>query len=88
MIGLGFGAMQRAAQRRHERLQSEGKLDNGWAIMPGSMRRVAFLLLILAAIQVVCPMLFAGGTEWWVSGGLVAGYGWMLVQQLRERRRL
>jgi hypothetical protein len=48
--------------------------------------RVAYLLLTLVAIQFICPMLFKNGTtQWWVSGGVIFGYGTMLALQLRER---
>jgi hypothetical protein len=37
-------------------------------------------------VQMICPMLFKdGSTQWWVSGGVVAGYGLMLALQLRQR---
>lgn len=87
VIGLGFGTIQQAAQRRHEKLEREGRLSSGWAIMPGSGRRVAYLLIALALVQFVCPVLFTDGVQWWVSAGLLAGYGWLLLQQLRRRVR-
>jgi hypothetical protein len=86
LVGAGFGMVQDAARRRNERRQREGKLNSGWAVMPGSGARVAYLLIVLVLIQVVCPLLFVGGTQWWVSGGVVAGYGTMLFLQLRQRR--
>jgi len=85
LLGYGFGLIQNAALRRHERLQQSGKLNNGWAVMPGSMRRVAYLLVALALVQGLCPVLFANGVQWWVSGGVVLGYGWTLWCQLREK---
>ena len=87
VIGLGFGAVQAAAQRRYEKRQQEGKFKDGWSVMPGSGRRVAGLLIVLAAIQFVCPLLFQAGTQWWVSGGLVAGYGWTLFQKIQNQRK-
>lgn len=87
LIGLGFGMVQDAARRRNERKQAEGKLDSGWAIMPGSGARVAYLLLVLVAVQILCPLLFRDGIQWWVSGGVVLGYGWTLFKQLRRRMR-
>ena len=88
VIGLGFGTVQNAALRRHERRQSAGKLNSGWSLMPGSFTRVAILMIALAVVQVVCPMLFSPGSAspWFVSGGLVLGYGWTLFAQLRHRR--
>src|SRR5262249_29660319 len=86
IIGYGFGLVQDAARRRNEKRQQSGELKSGWAVMPGSGARVAYLLVALALIQLVCPMLFVEGTQWWVSGGVVGGYGAVLFQQLRHRR--
>jgi hypothetical protein len=85
VIGVGFGMVQDAAWRRNQRLQQAGDLKSGWAVMPGSMRRVAYLLVALLAVQIFCPLLFTGGVQWWVSGGVLAGYGAMLFRQLRLR---
>ncbi len=87
VIGLAFGTLQQAALRRHEQREQSGKLKNGWSLMPGSGGRVACLLLGLALVQLICPLLFADGTQWWVSAGLVLGYGSMLYQQLRHRMK-
>jgi len=85
-IGYGFGLIQAAAQRRNERRQESGQLKNPWAVMPGSGVRVAYLLVALAAIQVICPVFFSDGTQWWVSAGVAGGYGSLLLKQLLERR--
>lgn len=85
LIGFAFGSIQKAAARRNQKLQSDGQLSSGWAVMPGSMRRVAYLLVALAGVQLICPLLFANGCQWWVSGGVVLGYGGILLQQLRRR---
>ena len=85
-IGLGFGLIQAAAHRRHEKLQSSGEFKSGWAVMPGSMRRVAYLVVALALVQIISPALFAGGSQWWVSAGVAGGYGGLLFWQLLQRR--
>jgi hypothetical protein len=85
-IGVAFGLIQNAARRRHEKLQENGKLNNGWAVMPGSMRRVAYLLIALVLVQMISPALFAGFSQWCVSAGVVAGYGALLFGQLRQSR--
>jgi hypothetical protein len=87
VIGLGFGTIQDAARRRHAKREQEGKLKDGWAIIPGSGARIAYLLIALLVIQVVCPLLFEAGTQWWVSGGLAAGYGWSLLQNILRLRK-
>ncbi len=85
LIGFSFGWLQDAAWRRYRRLQNLGELNSSFGTMPGSMRRVAYLLVCLAAIQFLCPLLFADGTQWWVTGGVLAGYGAMLYRSLREK---
>lgn len=85
IIGLAFGVLQQAALRRNETRQRSGQLKNGWMVMPGSGARIAYLLIALALVQFVCPLLFVDGTQWLVSGGLLAGYGWTLFTQLRHR---
>jgi hypothetical protein len=86
LIGVAFGQLQNVARRQNEKREQEGKLKSGWALMPGSGVRVAYLVITLVLIQVVCPMLFKNdSTQWWVSGGVVVGYGLMLALQLRER---
>jgi len=85
LIGVSFGWLQGAAARRHEKLEESGKLNSGWSLMPGSFRRVAYLMVALVLVQIGCPLLFSDGCQWWVSGGVVAGYGYILYTQLRRR---
>ena len=85
-IGLAFGAVQAAALRRYQKKQNSGNFNSGWTVIPGSMSRVACLLMTLAVIQFVCPILFKDGIQWMVSTGLVLGYGWCLLRAFRERR--
>src|SRR5258706_11699557 len=82
VIGTGLGMLQAAARRRNERLQQAGKLNSGWAVMPGSGARVAYLVIVLALVQIVCPLLFIGGAQWFVSIGVVFGYGLLLFRRL------
>ena len=84
-IGYGFGLVQDAAARRNQRLEDSGKLKSTWAVMPGSMRRVSYLVIALVLVQAICPLLFANGIQWWVSGGVVGGYGLVLYSQLRQK---
>ena len=86
LIGAGFGVIQNRARRRNEERQQQGGLKSGWAVMPGSMSRVGYLLITLVIVQIFCPLLFVDGTQWWVSGGVVAGYGVMLFRELRRHR--
>jgi len=88
MIGYTFGNIQVAAARRYEKLQLQGKFTSGWAATPGSFRRVAYLLVALALVQFLFPVFFAqgGASQWFVSVGVVSGYGWTLYRQFRLRR--
>ncbi len=85
LVGVSFGLLQEAAARRHQKLEDTGKLKSGWTLMPGSFTRVAYLMIALVLVQIVCPLLFSDGCQWWVSGGVVAGYGCVLYTQLRRR---
>lgn len=86
LIGVAFGQLQNVARRRNEQAEAKGTFKSGWSLMPGSGVRVAYLLITLVLVQFICPMLFRNGsTQWWVSGGVIAGYGAMLFIQLRQR---
>ncbi len=87
LIGLAFGAIQNFALHRNEKRQKEGQLKSGWMAMPGSMTRVAFLMIALVLVQIGMPMLFDGNLQWAVSAGVVVGYGILFYQQLRKRTR-
>jgi hypothetical protein len=81
-----FGVIQNRALQRNQKRQQTGQLDNGWAVMPGSATRVAYFMLVLVAIQFLCPLLFKDGTQWWVSAGVVMGYGYVLYRRLMHRK--
>ena len=85
IIGAGFGMVQNAARRKNEEKQRKGELNSGWAVMPGSGTRVAYFLVVLLAVQLICLLLFRNGTQWWVTGGVGIGYGVMLALQIRQR---
>ncbi|MGP8202062.1 MAG: hypothetical protein ACLQU4_21455 [Limisphaerales bacterium] len=88
VLGAGFGMMQNTARRRYEKLQQSGALRSEWTVVRGSSRRIIVLLLALGLAQVICPFLFATGGQWWFSGGVLAGYGVILLRQLQLRRRI
>ena len=85
-IGYAFGLLQAVALRRNELRLREGKFKSSISLIPGAGARTAYLLITLLIIQVICPLLFRDGTQWWVSGGVVLGYGWTLFRQLMLRR--
>src|SRR5258708_7969391 len=53
IIGLVFGLLQNLALRRNERRQQLGQLGSGWAVIPGSAKRVATLLVALALVPII-----------------------------------
>ena len=84
-IGYAFGAVQNIALLRNKQDQERKILRSGWTILPGSMGRVAILLAVLGLVQILCPLFFEGtSTQWLVSAGVMIGYGWTLVHQLRR----
>ncbi|MFA6540648.1 MAG: hypothetical protein WCT99_03525 [Bacteroidota bacterium] len=87
LIGWGFGTIQNNAYRRNSALQKNGNLNSGWSVMPGSMRRVAVLIMGLVVLQIIFPILFSDTTtQWLVSAGIIIGYGMSFVQRLRFHR--
>jgi hypothetical protein len=86
-IGWSFGLLQAAAQRQNQEKETAGRVKSIWRLMPGSGQRVAYLLLALVLVQLVAPVVFAGGAQWWVSGGLLLGYGLTLAQRILRLRR-
>jgi len=85
LLGAGFGVMQGTARRRYEQLQQNGQLRSEWLVVRGSSRRIIALLLALGMLQVLCPWLFTSGGQWWLSGGVLAGYAVALTCQYRRR---
>ena len=85
IVGFAFGKIQHLAQQRYLKRQTAGNLKSGGNIIPGSMQRVALFLIVLVLIQIGLPVLFTGNIQWLVSAGVVLGYGWTLLQQLRKR---
>jgi hypothetical protein len=86
VIGFTFGTIQERALRRNERRQAKGELKSEWGVMSGSAKRVVWLMIALIAVQVLCPLLFKDGTQWWVSGGVVVGYGVVLCRRLMAKK--
>jgi len=85
VMGYGFGKIQMLAQERYTRLQKSRGSKSGMTIIPGSLQRTSLFLLLLILIQIGLPALFAGNIQWLVSAGVLIGYGWTLLQKLRER---
>jgi hypothetical protein len=84
-IGFSFGELQSLALSRNRERQVAGRLRTGVGLIPVSFGRVAVLLFTLAVVQIVCPILFDGNVRWMVSAGLILGYGWTMLRQLRQR---
>ncbi|HEY9154455.1 MAG TPA: hypothetical protein VIM69_04950 [Opitutaceae bacterium] len=86
-VGYSFGLMQENARLRNAALQAKGNFKLGVKQLPGTGRRIAYLLLSLLAAQLICPLLFRDGVQWLVSGGLLIGYGIPMWGQMRARLR-
>jgi H+/Cl- antiporter ClcA len=84
VIGLLFGLVQRMAKQKYKERQEHHKLSNAWSVIPGSVSRVTFLMVVLVLIQISSPELFDGNIKWVVSGGLVIGYAVLLLDDLRK----
>jgi hypothetical protein len=85
LIGFGFGTLQRFALAKNTSRQEKGTLKSGWTLMPGAGGRIAAFMIVLVLVQVVCPLLFENAnTPWIISAGVVIGYGWTLVQKMRQ----
>ena len=79
-IGASFAWLQLLAARRNEMLSKQlpiGILRQ----VPGSMGRVALLLMALVAVQVLFPM----ANKWWLSGALAVAYAIPFSWQLKDR---
>jgi hypothetical protein len=87
VIGFAFGLIQQRALRRNEERQQTGHLKSEFSVMSGSMKRVAWLMIALLLVQLFCPLFFRDGTQWWVSGGVVLGYGLVLFRRLSKIRK-
>ncbi len=85
VIGNLFGSTQNTALAHNRRMQENGRLRNGWMVMPGSFGRVALLLIVLVLVQLLAPALFEGNAKWLVSVGVILGYGWSLLKHLHQR---
>lgn len=85
VIGYSFGFAQQIAQKRYAMKNRTGSLSSVWGVVPGSGIRVAYLLVLLVAVQLLCPLLFDGDAQWVVSIGVVLGYGWTLAGDLKRK---
>lgn len=85
IIGYSFGLAQQIAQKRYAMKNRSGSLSSVWGVVPGSGIRVAYLLVLLVAVQFLCPLFFDGDAQWVVSIGVVLGYGWTLAGDLKRK---
>jgi hypothetical protein len=83
MIGGTFAWLQMLALRRNEMLEKQERLPGFLRLIPGSMGRVAFLLLALVLAQVRFP----GVNLWWLTGSLIVTYAIPFVWRLRDPSR-
>ena len=81
IIGSAFAWLQLRAARRNELLQQQQQPTGALHQVPGSMGRVAFLLMALVAVQVFFPH----ADKWSLSGALVVAYGIPFAWRLKDR---
>jgi hypothetical protein len=88
VIGAGYAWLQLLALRRNELLQQQEKPRGVIAMLPGSMARVALLLLVLVLIQVLDQKQMINRI--WLVIGLVVAYSvpffWRLKQMMSRKR--
>jgi len=87
IIGLALGTLQQIALRRDEQPAPGGGPKSGWWLLPPAVVRLVFLVSTLALLRLASPQLFAEGTRWIVTAGVLLAYGAMLFGQLRRRLR-
>jgi len=68
-IGFGFGTISSSTRPKKDAPPSAGKLKTTLHNALGSGRRTAYLLVALLLVQIVFPLLFANGVQWWIYGG-------------------
>jgi len=86
LIGGSFAWLQLRAARRNELLQKQQQSPEILRQVPGSMTRVAYLLMALVAAQVFFPH----ADKWCLSAALVVAYGipffWRLKDKISQAR--
>jgi hypothetical protein len=90
VIGIAIGFYQAKTmgwKRSGKACEAPGPLASWRATWPGRLKRVFFVLAVLAMISLACPMLFTQGGKWWVTAGIGLGYGSLLFRRLRQAMR-
>ena len=83
-LGCGFGFIQHESFA-HTYLGQIDTLASTWAGISDSWARSIFLLVMLTFFQTVFTLLFGDNDiQWILSGGVVLGYAWTLVQHFRQ----
>jgi hypothetical protein len=83
-VGIIFGILQHRALLRDQKRQEGKSLKRRRLVIPSSFRRIFYLIMLLMAIQYVCPFLFRdSSTQWILTAGIVIGYGWTLLKRIR-----
>ncbi len=84
-IGLAFGLIEERIRLRRAKTTRERP---SYGFGSSTLRRTAYLLATLVAVQALCPLLFSEGLQWSVSAGLLAGYGMVLCRWYIGMRRI
>jgi hypothetical protein len=85
LIGSAYALLQIRALRRHEdRLKSDGKSPSVAGMVPGSMLRVAMLLVALVLVQVGCQKLGWNVSLFWLMVSLAVAYSIPFFWRLKD----
>ena len=81
LIGMGFAWLQLQALRRNELLDQQRDIPGWLKQVPGSMGRVAFLLITFVLAQVVCPR----ANVVWMAAGVAIAYAVPFLLRLKAK---
>ncbi len=87
VLGCTFGLFQAVVSRHNEKHPDAEELKTRGSPWFETDACAAYLLVILIAIQLICPVLLPGGMEWWASSGVLLGYGAVLFRQNLKARK-
>ncbi len=81
LIGMVFAWLQLQALWRNELVEQKKEVPGWLRQVPGSMGRVAFLLLAVIMAQVLCP----SANVVWMAAGVAIAYAIPFVLRLKDK---
>ncbi len=83
LIGMAFAWLQLQALRRNELLEQQKEVPGWLKQVPGSMGRVAFLLMAFVLAQILFPV----ANVVWMAAGVAVAYAIPFILRLRDKYR-